>query len=280
MKVRSPEWKRVPIDGVELAVWDWPGEGPALLFVHATGFHARSWDQVIRHFPGRRCIAPDLRGHGRSDKPEPPYHWNAFGRDMALLTDAMGLTDAVGIGHSMGGHSVVEAALLRPRSFASLLLIDPTIFPEHRYGQPALDSSFIARRRNVWSSPDEMFERFRSRPPFVSWKPEVLKDYCEFGLLPEGDHFVLACPPPIEHSIYQHSTEVSANLHPRLRSVEIPATVIRGGIPWTLDAFNLNASPTDPQLAAILPNARDVLLEGKSHYIPMETPELIAEYLR
>lgn len=279
MRKDAPELKTYLLHGIELAMWEWPGDDPPLLFVHATGFHGRSWDQVVRHFPGRRCLAPDLRGHGRSAKPDPPYHWQPFGHDVARLAGALGLRDAIGIGHSMGGHSLVEAATMRPEAFAALLLVDPTIFAPQRYGGPAADSSFIARRRNVWSSPAEMMDRFRTRPPFSQWTPEVLHDYCEFGLLPEGGHWVLACPPAIEHSIYQHSTERAADLHAMLPSIRQPVLVVRGGIPWESGAFNLNASPTDPALASHFPNGRDILLEGRTHYIPMESPELVAEYV-
>lgn len=279
MSDSSPVLQTVALDGIELAYWEWPGADPPLLFVHATGFHGRCWDQVIRRIPGRRSIAPDLRGHGRSTKPYPPYRWQAFGHDLAKLGDALHLRDAIGIGHSMGGHSVVAAAALRHETFASMVLIDPTIFPVDRYGQPPLDASFIARRRNVWASPGTMFESFRSRAPFVHWNPEVLKDYCDFGLLPSGDEFVLACPPEIERSIYGHSTEKEANLHPVIPSLRQPVVVMRGGIPWSNGVFNLNASPTDPALASHFPMGRDVLLEGRSHYIPMETPELVAEYV-
>lgn len=147
MSGAAPELRTVVLDGIELAYWEWPGAGPPLLFVHATGFHGRSWDQVIRHFPGRLAIAPDLRGHGRSAKPDPPYHWQAFGADVAHLAEALDLRGAVGIGHSMGGHSLVAAAARRPETFASLVLVDPTIFTRERYGRDPLDASFIARRR-------------------------------------------------------------------------------------------------------------------------------------
>ena len=59
-----------------------------------------------------------------------------------------------------------------------------------------------------------MFERFHKRPPFDLWQPQVLRDYCEYGLLPDGDGFVLACPPEIEASIYQHSNAPDSNLYP------------------------------------------------------------------
>lgn len=274
-----PELRRAALDGIELAYWEWPGDGPPLLLAHATGFHGRSWDQVIRHFPGRRAIAPDLRGHGRSAKPDPPYHWPAFGADLARLAETLALRGAIGVGHSMGGHSLVAAAARRPETFASLLLVDPTIFPRELYGKDAIDASFIARRRNVWVSPEAMYERFAARPPFARWNPEVLRDYCQFGLLPRGDEFVLACPPEIERDIYGHSREAEADLHPVIPTIVQPVTVIRGGIPWTSAVFNLDASPADPALALRFPNGRDVFLEGRSHYIPMETPELVAEHV-
>jgi lipase len=277
--MQTPQLQSVSLDGIELAYWEWAGEGPPLLFAHATGFHGRCWDQVIRHFPGRHVLAPDLRGHGRSPKPDPPYHWKAFGKDLAGFADALELRGAVGIGHSMGGHTIVAAAVLRPQTFRSLVLIDPTIWVEERYGQPPLDASFIARRRNVWESPAAMYERFSGRLPFSRWQPEVLRDYCEFGLLPADGAFVLACPPAVERDIYGHSTEAEGNLHGVIPSVGVPVLVIRGDVPWNGLTFNLDASPTDPGLAARFPNGRDLLLEGQSHYIPMEIPQRVAEWI-
>src|SRR5947209_6384480 len=90
-------------NGISLAVWDWPGPGVPLLFVHATGYHGRCWDRVIEHFPDHRCIAVDLRGHGQSDKPGLLAHWRVMGEDIAAVARALGLNGAVAVGHSMGG---------------------------------------------------------------------------------------------------------------------------------------------------------------------------------
>jgi hypothetical protein len=43
--------------------------------------------------------------------------------------------------------------------------------------------------------------------------------------------------------------------------------------------FNPEPSPTDPQLAEKFLHGRDVLLREQSHFIPMEVPELVAEYI-
>jgi lipase len=275
----QPTLRIVSIRGIELAVWEWPGEGTPLLFAHATGFHARCWDQVIRSLPGRRAIAIDLRGHGHSAKPDPPYPWREFGRDIAEIADLLQVQGAIGVGHSMGGHSIVSSAILRPGLYAAMLLVDPTIFTPELYGATPLESSFILRRRRFWNSPTEMFENFSTRAPFAEWNRDVLRDYCEFGLLPRGSDFELACPPLVEASIYPLSVAPESNLHDEIPSLTQPVVVIRGGIPWKVERFDLNSSPTDPKLASRFPHGRDILLEGRSHYIPMESPEWVAEQI-
>ena len=113
---RTPELKFIGEPGEELAVWEWPGEDPPFLFAHATGFHGRCWDCIIRMFPQRHCLAVDARGHGRSSQPELPYHWQIFGRDLAVVAEHWDVRDAIGSGHSSGGHATVQAAALRPHT--------------------------------------------------------------------------------------------------------------------------------------------------------------------
>jgi lipase len=262
-----------------MAVWDWPGEDPPLVFAHATGFHGRCWDQVIRRFPDRHCLAPEARGHGRSAKPDPPYHWRPFGLDLAEIAGQLGVSAAVGIGHSMGGHTVTAVAASRPATFQALLLVDPTIRTPETYGTEPLDASFIRKRRAHWSSPAEMFESYRRRAPFDRWHSEVLWDYCNFGLLPQDGAFVLACAPDVEASIYECSKEQEANLLPVFSSISIPVTVLRAGFADRPLFATSGPSPTDPLLASHFPCGRDVLLPEHAHLIPMEAPELVAEHI-
>ena len=77
---------------------------------HATGFHARCWDAIARALaPGYRVIALDQRGHGRSGK-SGPYDWRVFGTDLTIFVDRLDLSRIIGVGHSMGGHAMVQAA--------------------------------------------------------------------------------------------------------------------------------------------------------------------------
>jgi pimeloyl-ACP methyl ester carboxylesterase len=263
--------------GVEIVAWEWPGADPAILFTHATGFHGRAWDEVIRRIPGRRRVAVEIRGHGRSAKPAPPYAWRDFGCDIAAIAETLGITGALGVGHSMGGHSTVCAAAFRPETYARLLLVDPTIFPPEAYGTEPPDASYIRKRKSIFQSAEEMIGRFRDRLPFSRWQSQVLRDYCEYGILPRGGSFVLACPPEIEASIYHESKTSQSNIYPEIARLTLPVTVIRAGRPRRPGVFDLSTSPTAENLASYFADAVDKVYADCTHYIPQEAPDRIAQ---
>jgi pimeloyl-ACP methyl ester carboxylesterase len=219
----------------------------------------------------------EIRGHGRSAKPDAPYAWRDFGRDIAAVAESLGVEGALGVGHSMGGHSTVCAAAFRPETYARLLLIDPTIFPPEAYGGAPPDANYIRKRKNRFASAEEMIERYRSRLPFSRWHPRVLRDYCEFGLLPGDGAFVLACPPDIEASIYHESKVPQSNIYPEIAGIAQPVTVIRAGNARRPGVFDLNTSPTAENLASYFAHATDEVYEDCTHYIPQEQPARVAE---
>ncbi len=273
----EPRESRVAVNGVELAVYEWPGEGPPIIFAHANGFHGRCWGPVAELLPGRRRIAFDLRGHGLSDKPEPPYRWPDFGADLAGLARALGLRGAIGVGHSLGGYATALAASLAPEAFAALLLIDPVILPPDHYTGRLPGVHGAARRRARWASPQALYERLHAQFPFSRWQEAALRAYCDHGLLPapDGDGYLLACPPAVEADLYHAATEHA--IYDAIATVAIPVTVMRGHPHQLAPAENLAASPTYPGLAAAFPNGRDLHLRDHSHFIPMESPALVAQ---
>jgi pimeloyl-ACP methyl ester carboxylesterase len=114
-------------DGLEIAYLD-AGRGPAVVLSH--GFaadHRINWvvpgvvDALVAS--GRRVLAPDARGHGRSAKPHDPeaYAGDAMGRDIQALMDHLELTSVDVVGYSMG--SMVSARLvpLEPRARSLIL---------------------------------------------------------------------------------------------------------------------------------------------------------------
>ena len=124
----GPQQHTVTVRGIDMAYVEWgSGESPTVLLAHATGFHGRCWDAVARELgDGVHVVAPDLRGHGRTTK-RGPYDWREFGADVTAFVEALDLTGLVAAGHSMGGHSIVQAAGRQPGRFRKLLLVDPVI---------------------------------------------------------------------------------------------------------------------------------------------------------
>jgi lipase len=222
-----------------------------------------------------------MRGHGRSSKPTPPIPWRTFGEDVAAVAKLLDLRGAIGVGHSMGGHSVTLAAARAPEAFGGLILVDPVILPESHYCGPVTHPHFARKRRNRWSSWQEMFERLRGRSPFDAWDEQVLRDYCEHGLLPspDGDGYVLACPPEIEGAIYEQSQASESNIYPEVAKVKIPVAVIRSPRPFGPGPpVDMLASPTAPDLASKFAGGEDLQVRY-SHFIPMEAPEYVADQI-
>lgn len=278
--VSAPELHFVTNGAQRLAVWEWRGESPTLLFAHATGFHGRCWDHIVRRFAGHRVLALEFRGHGRSSIPAPPIPWPEFGRDVEAVAHHFELRGVTAVGHSMGGHSLVSAAISDPALFSALVLVDPVILPRRRYHAPPPDASYIARRRNHFSSAEAMYQRFHARLPFSAWQQEALRNYCDHGLRPEADGFVLACPPEVEAAIYGRCNAPENDLYEDMPAARIPVTVMRAGTVPTPGKFDINASPTAPELASCFPRGRDVFLPDHNHYIPMEAPELVEAEIR
>jgi lipase len=277
--IEVPAERRVSVNGADITLWDWPGEDPPVFFCHGTGLHSRCWDQVILELGGHRALALDFRGHGRSSKPPPPYYWRMFGEDAAAVAQALNLSGAIGVGHSMGAHALIVAAALHPKAFSALLLIDPVVRSQSAYVGPFKGAQFVTKRRNQWATPEEMFESFANRPPFATWDRRVLRDYCDYGLLPANGGFVLACSPATEAEIYENGALPNADVYREIASIQMPVHVVRAR-PVREPSDIMLGSPTTPDLASRFAHGTDLLLSQHSHFIPMEAPALTAKLIR
>lgn len=288
----EPEEKQFQASGARIAYFEWNGNGnpdaPVVLMVHATGFHARCWDKTVAALPeGTHVIAIDQRGHGRSENTGVLEHWALPADDIVELVEALDLTDVIGVGHSMGGHGITQAAARLPGRFLRLLLVDPVVMNPDYYGALAERASVspedhpVSRRRNQWTSWEEMYQRFEERHPYSLWRKDILEDYCRYGLVPkeDGEGLELGCEPLTEASIYVGSA--GTNIYDMVRTVEIPVTVLRAKMRDFAGAAEMDfaASPTWEGLAAEFPNGTDVYRPDLSHFIPMQDPELVAEHI-
>ena len=280
----QPALLSLPANGLQLAAWEWRaerrGQGPTLLLVHATGFHGRVWDQVVRRLPGRHVIAIDQRGHGRS-RAASFNTWDDFARDLACAAEHLGLHQAVGVGHSMGGVALLQAASFLPQAFARLMLVDPVLFEPAQYlahPVPPLQLHPAAGRKNRFDSAQAMFDRFADRLPYAVFDRAALMDYCQHALRPadDGAGLQLACDPAFEGRVYPMARQ-NPSVIASVRALQIPVQVLRARpqdpsmLPW--DPLG---SPTWPGAAAEFHHGSDLQLPDKTHFLPMEDPALVA----
>lgn len=283
----APTEQRLATPARDICWFEWgaPSDRPSVLLLHATGFHARLWDQVIAHLPpDTHVIAPDLLGHGRSYRPATLIDWTANAAALLPLIDRFAGTPLVACGHSNGGYVLTWLAAQRPGAFRHLLLLDPTIFDPDLYpppGQPIPDPADhpVARRRNAWDSPDAMAARFAERLPYSAWERAVLADYCLHGLLPAplGEGFELACPPALEASVYQGAQR--NNPYDWLATLTVPTSVIRAKTGDRDGPLDFSVSPTWPGLGDLIGAKRHEQWSEHSHFIPMEAPQRVADLI-
>ncbi|MGH8987591.1 MAG: alpha/beta fold hydrolase, partial [Acidimicrobiales bacterium] len=108
------------------------GEGPTSVLVHGITLCAATWAPQLRTLEGR-VVAVDQRGHGQSRAGREGYAFDRLGADLLEVLEALGVRDAVLVGHSMGGMVAQLLALTRPddlsRHVRRLLLVATTHGP-------------------------------------------------------------------------------------------------------------------------------------------------------
>jgi 3-oxoadipate enol-lactonase len=103
--------------------------GRPVVLLHGHTLDRRVWLPVVPRLldAGLRVIRPDLRGHGRSSRPDFGYHVSHHAADVVALLDALGIERATVIGFSFGGGVVLETALTHSTRVESLGLVATTM---------------------------------------------------------------------------------------------------------------------------------------------------------
>jgi non-heme chloroperoxidase len=141
-------------DGTRIFYKDWgPRAAQAIVFHHGWPLSSDDWDAQMMFFleQGFRVVAHDRRGHGRSDQSDRGHEMDTFASDVAELVEALGLRDAIHIGHSMGGGEVTRyVARAKAGRVAKAALIG------------AVPPVMIRSESNPGGLPLEVFNQFRA----------------------------------------------------------------------------------------------------------------------
>lgn len=170
-----------------------PGGAPAVLLVHGVTSSHLAWMLLPELLPHVRLIAPDLRGRGRSNRLGGPGGMAVHADDLAAVLDALGIEQAVVVGHSMGAFVSVVFAHRHPERVSRLLLVDgglPLEAPRDVDPEEVLRGVLgptAARLSMTFADTAEYLAFWRRHPAFVDdWSPE-LEQYFAYDLQPDGE---------------------------------------------------------------------------------------------
>lgn len=126
----SPETGVLKLQGVHVAYrMSGPPTGSPVVLIHGWASSNRMWDSLIAALADEyRCVAPDLPGHGDSEKP--PLDWYTIDRFTSIVSDlcrALDLRRAALIGHSMGGTIALALAAQESAELGGVTAINPVV---------------------------------------------------------------------------------------------------------------------------------------------------------
>lgn len=284
MDSESPAFRRVSFElkagRMAGLAWGDATRPPDILFLHATGFNARTYNTLLAPLGERfHVLAVDLRGHGQSMLPAHTFgygSWNRHRDDVIELIDHHIGTPLTLAGHSMGGTVSLLTAGRRPDLARGVAMIDPVIVPSSLYsfaqlpGAPLWTSVMFpiargaSRRRSTFTGKDAAIEALTGRGVFKSFKPEQLADYVGDGFNETPNGVKLACTPA-----YEARTFAAMRHDPwaALPKAPAPLVVLRSGIRSTTPAS------AAARIAEVRPDARIATVDGATHMLPIERPD-------
>lgn len=279
------EWDFVTPGGLRLAVCEWgPAEGLPVVILHGYLEQGASWGIVAPHL-GRRVVAPDMRGHGRSGHVGPGgfYHfWDYVPDVLALIAHLGGRVDLVG--HSMGASLAVLVAGVRPEAVRRLALVDGIGPPDGEDEEVPRALAFVAAldnppRHTLLADLDDAVRRLRRYdehlpPDFARFlasrvtrpaRPDDAYDgaWRDGGLIWTWDALHRArAPYPFR----------AAPFRKFLARIAVPTLYLEAALPW------YSVPDRDERLAA-LRDVRRVVVDGAGHMIHHDRPEALAAHL-
>lgn len=119
----SPHLQYVTVHGHRRA-YVRTGSGPVILLLHGLGCDHTTWTPIVESLARTHTvIAPDLLGHGRSDKPRADYSVGGYANGMRDLLTLLGIDSATVVGHSFGGGVAMQFAYQYPERTERLVLV-------------------------------------------------------------------------------------------------------------------------------------------------------------
>ena len=184
----SPQTRRVNVNGISLAYYDWPGErGPLICIPSITGHKGTFTAVAERLSPQYRVLSLDLRGRCDSDKPGDGYGFAYHTRDIVAFAEAVKVGNFVLVGHSFGATTSVYLASIHPTRVSALVLMDGGADPKADTLMAMY--STIKRLTKIYTTMDEYLAAQRAIAYHHPWTP-ALERYLREDMQTLEDGFV------------------------------------------------------------------------------------------
>lgn len=242
------------------------------MFVHATGFNARTYTPFTRPLTEHFSVwGPDLRAHGWSSPPsDGQFEWTRLAFDVLAAVDHLGIArgELDAVGHSIGAAVLLLADAERPGLLRRMYGYEPIMWrPGEAFGpgeNPLVAGA--AKRREVFADRGEAMERFAGRPPFASVRADALHAYVTNGFEDLDDGTVrLRCRGGDESATYDGERVSTSD---RVTGCQATVAIGKG----TDDGFGNLGIPA----FEALPNATLVEHADLGHFGPLQAPDRLA----
>jgi len=143
---RTRQSETLVLRGLEFQLYRWPGEDPRpVVLVHGWGDTSETWQFVIDQLPPTRSwIAMDMRGFGRTQRPDDGYWFPDYLADLDALLDHLSPQAPLDlVGHSMGGNVVMLYAGARPQRVRRVVSLEA-------FGLPRTNAEQAPARYAEW----------------------------------------------------------------------------------------------------------------------------------
>jgi pimeloyl-ACP methyl ester carboxylesterase len=165
------------LPALRLSYLEWHAGGEPLLLLHGLADHSLVWADLAQSLGSRyHSVAPDLRGHGESDKPAQGYKCSDIIEDLEALLDRLGWSSCHVVAHSWAAKIMAIWATQTPNRFRSLVFIDP-FFINRMPGFVKLSFPILYRTLSFlklmgpFPSYEAAEELARSLPQYETWSP-------------------------------------------------------------------------------------------------------------
>ena len=262
----EPLMKKVRGDGLEINLAVWEGKGKPILCVHGITANCRCWDVLASVLvPQYHLMAMDLRGRGRSDKPDTGYSLDYHIRDIHCLLDDLDIDKAVIMGHSLGAFIGLAFAAEYPDRIERLILVDGggDLSKAHMDKvfvgiKPALD------RLEVVFPSEEAYLKKMSEPAFIQPWSAAIETYYRYEIEPtEGGVHANIHPPHIHEEAANIREVACAPFYPK---VKCNVLILRAPKGLLSQEDILLPEEVIEKMTAEIPNAIRFDVDGVNHY--------------